>query len=105
MAPPGGPPQPKFADDGFIPMPRYFLHIRDGDELIPDEEGTELPDLDAAKAEAIAGARDILAEKLRSGERLDGEVIEIADEAGNRIDQDKQGRHGGGGSGPSPTAE
>lgn len=63
-------------------MPRYFLHIRDEDGLTPDEEGAELPDLDAAKAEAIAGARDILAEKLRAGEVLSGAVIEIADETG-----------------------
>lgn len=50
--------------------------------MIPDEESAELPDLDAAKAEAIGGARDILAEKLRKGEALDGEVIETADETG-----------------------
>jgi len=32
------------------------VHIRDEDELISDEEGAELPDLDAAKSNAIAGA-------------------------------------------------
>ena len=25
-------------------MPRYFFHVRDGDELILDHEGLELPD-------------------------------------------------------------
>jgi predicted O-methyltransferase YrrM len=64
-------------------MPRYFLHIRDGDELIPDEEGSDLPDLDAAREEAIQGARDILAEKIRTGDPLDGEKIEICDAQGH----------------------
>ena len=33
-------------------MPRYYFDIRDGDELIPDEEGMDLPDLKAAEIEA-----------------------------------------------------
>ena len=32
-------------------MPRYFFHIRDGVSY-PDEEGVELPDLDAARSAA-----------------------------------------------------
>ena len=35
-------------------MPRYFFNIRDGYDVDEDEEGVELPDLDAAKAEALA---------------------------------------------------
>ncbi len=34
-------------------MARYYFHIRDGNNLIRDEEGTELPSLEAARAEAI----------------------------------------------------
>lgn len=33
-------------------MPRYFFHRTDGD-FDPDREGTELPDLNAARLEAI----------------------------------------------------
>jgi hypothetical protein len=61
-------------------MPRFFLHIRNGEEFIVDPDGSELPDLAAAKALAILGAREILAENLVSGETLDGQQIEIYDE-------------------------
>lgn len=63
-------------------MPLFYLHIRDGEALIADPDGSDLPDLDAARAEALAGAREILAGKLKLGEVLDGQRIEIADAAG-----------------------
>ncbi|MBX9930910.1 MAG: hypothetical protein K2Y56_05145 [Methylobacterium sp.] len=66
-------------------MPRYYLHIRDGERTIPDEEGYDLPDLDAAKAEAVEGARTVLSEKLKIGELLDGQRIDIMDEAGSLL--------------------
>jgi hypothetical protein len=40
-------------------MPRYFFDIRDGDELIADEEGMDLPDLEAAFREAARSLADI----------------------------------------------
>jgi hypothetical protein len=63
-------------------MPRYFLNIRDGADVIEDLEGSILPDIEAACREAVVAARDILAEKLRAGEVMDGQVFEITDEAG-----------------------
>lgn len=63
-------------------MPRFYLHIRDNDRWIEDPEGSDLPNLEAARQEALAGARGILAEKLRAGEVLDGQTIEITDDAG-----------------------
>ena len=33
-------------------MPRYFFHVRDGDELILDHEGLELPDLEECSTNA-----------------------------------------------------
>ena len=41
-------------------MPRYFLHIRYGLEW-PDDEGSVLPDLAAARRGAIEGIRQIAA--------------------------------------------
>lgn len=38
-------------------MPRYFLHVDTG-EFIPDASGTELPDLSAARREAVRCRRD-----------------------------------------------
>lgn len=47
-------------------MPRFFFQIDDFD-LVPDVEGTELPDLTAACGDAV----DILAERLKgSGNEL-----------------------------------
>jgi hypothetical protein len=63
-------------------VPRYFFHIRDGDELIEDFEGSEFPDLETAKAEALETALDIIAERVRSSVDLDGRAFEIADEDG-----------------------
>jgi hypothetical protein len=67
-------------------MARYYRHIRQGDRLVEDPEGVELPDLDAARAEALQGIRDVLAEAIKRGDdtALD-EVIVIADEAGREM--------------------
>ncbi len=67
-------------------MPRYYFHIRDGEDFLPDEEGVELPNLKAAHREAILSARGIIAEKILHGEVVDGEVIEITDEEGGILD-------------------
>lgn len=42
-------------------MPLYFFHVDDGD-FLPDQDGTKLPDHDAAAAEAVSTAGQILAE-------------------------------------------
>ena len=63
-------------------MHRYFFHLRDGGNLVPDETGMELASLEDARREAVQSARDILADQLRAGQALDGQRIEIADERG-----------------------
>jgi hypothetical protein len=63
-------------------MPRYYFHIRDGDTVIRDDEGTELPDFEAAQFEARMCARELIVECLRSGQEINGRKIEIADEGG-----------------------
>ena len=68
-------------------MPRYFLNIRDGEAFVPDEEGRYFPDLDHAVEEARQSARDLLADQLRAGEKLDGQRIEIVDSSGRVLHQ------------------
>ncbi len=34
-------------------MPRYFIDLHDGSNLVRDREGFDLPDLDAARAQAV----------------------------------------------------
>ena len=67
-------------------MPRYYFHIRDGKSLIRDEEGTELADPEAAHAEALASARDLALDAIRSHNPIDGRSIEIVSEFGDAIE-------------------
>jgi hypothetical protein len=60
-------------------MPRYFLDIVDGTRIV-DEEGQELPDIAAARAVAVAGARSIMREEIWKGRLPLKERIEIRDD-------------------------
>jgi hypothetical protein len=62
-------------------MPHYFFHIRNDDELIRDEEGTDLPDLSAARKEAALTAHSLVTEAAESAEPWDHAAIEIWDES------------------------
>jgi hypothetical protein len=66
---------------------RYHFHIRDGAGVIPDEEGGEFADLNAARAEACASACDLAADDLRCGQPADQWRIEIADDQGTVLDR------------------
>ncbi len=66
-------------------MPRFHFHVRDGDSLLEDLEGAEFPDLDAARADAVAASRDVLAERIKAGLPLGGLQFEIRDEAGRLV--------------------
>jgi len=67
-------------------MAVYYFHLRDGDALIPDETGMDLPNLNEARREALQAARDMLADQLRAGEALDGQRIEITAPNGEVLD-------------------
>jgi len=67
-------------------MPLYYLHLRDSDGLGKDPDGIELPDLDAAHAEALRAARDM--RPLWSDmppEARNELAFEIADETGKTV--------------------
>jgi hypothetical protein len=68
-------------------MPRYHFHIRDGRDVALDEEGMDLPNLDAAISEAELSGREILADMVRAGRPLDGQAVEITDERGAVLKQ------------------
>jgi hypothetical protein len=67
-------------------MPQYFFNIHtDGGEA-RDPEGQCLPDIDAAREEAVTGAREIAADRVRSDEVLDlGARVEITDASGTSL--------------------
>ena len=60
-------------------MPRFYLHVCDGNGFNVDEEGTELRDVAAARLVAIDGLRDILAGELRAGVLRRVSFVEIED--------------------------
>ena len=64
-------------------MIRYYFHIRDGWDLIPDDEGMDLSGIDAARAEAYSSADDLARAGIRDGKAAAAWAIEIADQAGN----------------------
>ena len=70
-------------DQQVLPMmPMYYLHIRDGDKLEVDPDGTELPDLEAARVDALKVAQELINEVPDLGCE---EVIEIADGDGHPL--------------------
>ncbi|HEY4275253.1 MAG TPA: hypothetical protein VGM68_07200 [Rhizomicrobium sp.] len=69
-------------------MTRYFFHVKDSDgDVSQDLEGQELPDLAAARAEAISANREMLGERLLHGGSLNHRRIEIADADGHILDK------------------
>jgi hypothetical protein len=63
-------------------MPRYFFHILSGGVTVEDEEGMELPDMAAARQEAVASARDLALSADRDGFGKETRSVRIVDAAG-----------------------
>jgi len=63
-------------------MPRYFFNVRDETEISCDPEGQVLPDLDAARREAVNSAREMIGERVLHGGAVNGRIIEISGEDG-----------------------
>jgi hypothetical protein len=66
-------------------MRRFYFHLKSAGELVPDDEGLELPSLDEAKREALQDARELLAEAIKAGSPKVHEALIIADEAGRTL--------------------
>jgi hypothetical protein len=67
-------------------MPRYFFHIVDDQGRCPDEEGSELPNLGAAKKECEASARQLLIEDIKTYQEVDNRCIEVANSYGDVLE-------------------
>ena len=67
-------------------MPRYYFHLLN-DVDAPDEEGKELPDLEAARKQAIANVRFTAGQTLtEQGQLTLSHRIQIEDGEGNVLD-------------------
>jgi hypothetical protein len=66
-------------------MPRFFLHLKQGSELIVDHEGSIVDNAAEAYAEAVRAAREICAEAVKSGKHAAIDAFILADEAGKQV--------------------
>ncbi len=66
-------------------MPRFFFDVAEGSEVTSDQEGVEFADLEAALAEAVQGARDLVAHGIMKNEDVAGKSFSIRDEKGRRV--------------------
>jgi hypothetical protein len=64
---------------------RFYLHIKDGANLIRDEEGVDLPTAADARAQALHAARELVADAVMSGRDLDADAFLIADQSGKQL--------------------
>jgi hypothetical protein len=72
-------------------MPRYFFDLKDGEELICDEEGLELNSIQAAQAEAAKSLADMVRDVVQHAPPLNTHhmAIEVRDDAGCPVMQVK----------------
>jgi hypothetical protein len=63
-------------------MPRYYLNVINSTDIAIDGEGQELADLAAARSQAEAGIRSLIADEARRGKIDLRGRIEIIDETG-----------------------
>jgi hypothetical protein len=67
-------------------MGRFYFHLQARDEIVQDDEGSDFPDLSAARREAVLSARELLAEAIRSGNQKVPDAFVIVDEDGRTLD-------------------
>jgi hypothetical protein len=67
-------------------MPRFFLHIDDGTLRIEDYEGSELPDIAAAREEALGAARQLWAAAILGQYDIGSSRFVITDNEGKVTD-------------------
>ena len=65
-------------------MSRYFFHVHDDVEA-SDQEGLELPSAEAAKWEALRGARDIASAQVLEGRLNLSHRVDVIDEGGTVV--------------------
>jgi hypothetical protein len=65
-------------------MPMYYFHQQDGTKVAEDLDGSELPDLQAARQYAVKAARELLGHAIRFDHSAP-ERIFIVDEDGDEL--------------------
>ena len=66
-------------------MNRYFFNFRQGDAVARDEMGMFLPDIDAAREEALNTCHDLALVAEAAGEISRDGLVEVADANGEPV--------------------
>jgi hypothetical protein len=72
-------------------MPKFYFNYRNRNQatqevdLVQDDEGIELPGLEAARVAALASAREIVAANVKSVSSHPMEAVFITDENGSEL--------------------
>jgi hypothetical protein len=66
-------------------MPRFFINFRRGDLIAKDDEGQNFPGLDEARAAALASARELLADDVKSASRSPLDAVIVTSESGEQL--------------------
>ena len=64
-------------------MPTYFFDLLKGNELVEDDQGDDLADIEAAKLEGLASARELIIDAAKKGILATSPVYRIRNEAGD----------------------
>ena len=64
---------------------RYFIHVQNGDGLVPDEQGQEFPNVDLARKHALRAAADIIADEIKGGCQVVQLTLHIHDEEDRQL--------------------
>lgn len=67
-----------------LTMPKYFFHIQRGDEIIADDEGIDLPHLEAVRQEG-PGERQGAAQSGSSDRTCSSQAFVVKDAAGQIV--------------------
>lgn len=68
-------------------MPRYYFHLTNGEQVLNNHQGLDLPGDAAARDDALALARGLKNGAVMEGWDWDGWFINIIDERGHKIDE------------------
>ena len=68
-------------------MPRYYLHLTDGKQVLNNHKGIDLPGNAAARADAVVLARDLKHGAVMPGWDWANWFVAIVDEHGHKVDE------------------
>jgi hypothetical protein len=66
-------------------LPRFYINFRTAGQIVLDDVGQDLPGLEEAKATAIASARELLANNIRTNNDAVLDSVIVANERGEEL--------------------